>query len=1260
MNRWLPVTVLAVAAFALSGCQSLQPSGTGKAGAHGAVATLRCGTIDTASDAQVAASINLPPEKLVDLKNRRSVTNDDICSMPEHRYQRMMAKFETPKPDHPGEWATFRALQRRGSDGEVRPDGLINGLQQRRDLLALQAQAAANGKKLPSEAGINVTSWTDLGPGNIGGRIRAIAIHPTQTSTIFIGSVSGGIWKSVNGGASWSAVNDFMGNLSVSSIVFDPNNPDILYAGTGEGFYNADAVRGYGVFKSVDGGVTWNQLPATIPSSDKNSASYSWFYVNHLAIAADGTLLAATGGFFGNSGKIWRSTDGGTTWTATYSNRILDVRFDPNNSSKALATALAYNFTSQMWESHIIRSVDGGQSWTDVQIFTNNDSRIELAYTRADSQVVYASRDNANGEIWRSGDGGLSWTLTATPKHLGDQGWYDNTIWVDPTNPAHLVIGGIDLYRSTDSGVTWTKVSTWSLEPSSPHADHHIIVNDPGYDGGSNSRVYEGNDGGIYKADNIKVVNANGSNNGWTNLNNGLAITQFYGAAGSPATNRVYGGTQDNGSLLQPASGSSWTKVYGGDGGYCAVDASGSYLFGEYVYLQMHRSTNGGASPASPIDSGIGDAGSSTQTNFIAPFILDPNNDSTLLAGGSALWRSTNAKATPVTWSAIKSPAAKPISAIAVRQGEPGLIWVGHNDGSLYKSVDGTTSAPTWTPVGKGTGNSFTPARMVLRILVDKTSPDTVYVAYGGYAADNLYRTTNGGLTWQNIHGNLPTVPIFTIARHPVNASWLYAGTEVGLFTSMDAGATWKTSTDGPANVEISELFWLNNSTLVAATHGRGVFRATVVAADASTPVANNDSYTAGLNTELIVPRATGVLANDTDQQGSTLAAHLVTPPAHARTFTLNPDGSFIYYPEVNYLGSDSFTYQASDTFNQSAAATATITVKNSDQLPVNGVCGDSINSTFITPPTTGLCASGTPSVVTETTTWNWTCSGLNGGTTASCSAQKIVPITINGGAAFAAGTTVTLTLAAPGGQTFVRLSNDTIRWSKWLPLTQTMTWKLASKDGPKTVTAQFASSSTATTGQAYSAGIFLDTKAPGGSIKLNGGAKLTNNPTVSVSVTPKLPDTPDTLDGICLSESNLIPCSPFAPFASPVNYTITTPGDGKKTVFVTLRDKSGKSSKPLKGSITLDITPPTGSIFINKDALTTAIPLVSLKMTAVKATQMQLSLDGGATWGAWEKFASGKKVTLVSGPGENVVKVRFRDAAGNVSIDYSDSITLL
>lgn len=953
---------------------------------------LRCPDTAPLTDAAVAESISISVAQLADLRIARSVTNEDICTMPEAKYSRMLARFQAPKPDHPGEWASFRALQRRGSDGMVTADGLINGLQQRRQLLAQQAvtdpSAKGGGDILPM-AGTNANRWSSIGPGNIGGRIRAIAVHPTTPATIFIGSVSGGIWKTIDSGASWNPVNDFMGNLSVSSIVFDPANPDIIYAGTGEGFFNSDAVRGYGVFKSIDGGLTWNQLPATVPSTTVTDSTYSWFYVNRLAIAADGTLLAATRGYYSNRGNLWRSTDGGLTWSNTYNTgRVYDVRFDPNEPTKALAAVTGSS------DSYIFRSTDSGQSWTTVKTFTASSGRIELAYSKADSLTVYASRNNASGEVWQSTDGGANWALVSTPAHLGTQGWYDNTIWVDPTNPAHLLIGGLDLHRSIDSGATWTRISNWTYN-TSPHADHHAIVADPGYDGAGNRRVYFGNDGGIYKAEDITAVTSSSSANGWTNLNNNLFITQFYGAAGSAATGRVYGGTQDNGSLLQPASGNSWSKVYGGDGGFSAVDGSGSYLFGEYVYLKIHRSSNGGASQASYIYSGISDAGTSSGANFIAPFILDPNDDNTLLAGGNYLWRSSNAKAATPAWSSIKIPSTALISAIAVQEGDPGLIWVGHNDGTLYKSIDGTTTTPTWTAYGKGTGPAFTPSRMVNRILVDKAAPDTVYVAYGGYAANNLYKSTDGGTTWSSIHGTIPAVPIFAISRHPAISTWLYAGTEVGLFTSMDGGASWQTSNDGPANVEISELFWLDATTLVAATHGRGVFKTTVTSADADPPVANDDSYTAGMNWPLNVSAASGLLANDTDLQGLPLAVRTIGVPAHASSFTLYPDGSFTYIPVTNFTGSDSFTYKASDGINDSLTATVSITV-GSSTVPgapsgVTAAAGNASATVSFSAP----AADGGSAVL------DYTVSANPGGVTATGAASPLLVSGLSNGTAY-------------------------------------------------------------------------------------------------------------------------------------------------------------------------------------------------------------------------------------------------------------------
>jgi Bacterial Ig-like domain len=841
---------------ALSGCQGLTAGvGNKPAAASGPALNRRCPDLLPLDDQTVARSIDVSVERLTALKTYRSLTNNDICTMPDAALKRAFARLDKPKADHPGEWAEFRNKQRRSEDGKVKPDGLIKGIEHRKEMLrklhekqlaaekttpentiAAEGPSPPTGDIVAPAAGIAAGQWVGLGPGNIGGRVRAILIDPSNTNSIWLGSVSGGIWHSTDGGASWGAVNDFMGNLSVSSLVMAPNNPNVIYAGTGEGFYNGDAVRGAGVFKSTDGGVTWSQLAATTPSSDVNSDAYNWFYVNRLAMAGDGSaILAATRGYYSNSGGIYRSTDGGATWSLVYSGVMAwDIHYDPNDPGKAVASATTYNSSLGQWQSFLLKSVDGGRTWSIGGSFVSN-SRIELAYARSNSQTVYASRENAGGEVWKSVDGGGSWSKVSTPLHLGSQGWYDNTIWVDPTDASQLVIGGLDLWRSTNGGVNWTRISNWVNNmyngyPNVPHADHHVLVADPNYNGTTNRKLYNANDGGVFRAADISLATETG---GWQTLNNGLAVTQFYSAAGHAAGGgRIIGGTQDNGSLLKSATGTDWQAFYGGDGGFSATDGlNDNYLYGEYVYLQLHRSTNGGAT-ASSIYSGIADAGSSSAANFIAPFVLDPNDNNRMLAGGASLWQSLTVKSPVPAWSAIKASVGSNISAIAVAEGNSAIVWVGYTNGKVYHTSNGLTATPTWTQVGAAS----LPARMVNRIVIDRDDPNRVYAAFGGYNANNLYRTADNGLTWTNITGNLPSVPIFTIVRHPTNASWLYAGTEVGLFTSQDGGANWYTNSDGPANVEISELTWLDDSTLLAATHGRGMFKATVNLVPDTTP----------------------------------------------------------------------------------------------------------------------------------------------------------------------------------------------------------------------------------------------------------------------------------------------------------------------------------------------------------------------------------------------------------------------------------------
>jgi len=325
-------------------------------------------------------------------------------------------------------------------------------------------------------------------------------------------------------------------------------------------------------------------------------------------------------------------------------------------------------------------------------------------------------------------------------------------------------------------------------------------------------------------------------------------------------------------------------------------------------------------------------------------------------------------------------------------------------------------------------------------------------------------------------------------------------------------------------------------------------------------------------------------------------------------------------------------------------------------QSPINGSCGSNNGGIFTAAPTADLCSAGTASAVTGSGPWQWSCGGQYGGTTASCSARKLIPVMINDGALYTTSTAVTVILAAPKGLGFVRLSNNGIKWSKWRAVTPASPWKLSSGDGLKTVTAQFASSNTSTSGENYSDTINLDTKAPAGTVKVNGGKLFTNNSVVQITTTLKVPDTADTVDGICIGTSAA--CTNFTSFASSKNFTLSS-GDGKKTVFIVLKDKAGKISKPLKATITLDTVAPVGTLLINGGKPITITTAVALKLVAKGASEMQLSSDGGVNWDAWQKFAGSRKVTLPGGNGMKMVKVRFRDLAGNVSADCEDSIEL-
>lgn len=744
-----------------------------------------------------------------------------------------LAQTPIPTPtDHRAE-AAFRRLQLQDENGNIPADGITKAMQQKQ-AMAVDARVLIGGEvpkrtgPQPKVADLARTNWIELGPGNIGGRLRAVLTHPTDPKTLYAGAVRGGIWKTTNGAASWFPLNDFMGNLAVSCMVMDPTTPNIIYAGTGEGYNSGDPFRGGGIFKTTDAGATWRQLSATTNASFYEVFRLSICPTNHLI------LLTAT------ADGIWRTSDGGTNWSQTYPDApMVNVAFHPTDGSKCIASGSPI-FTP----SRALYSTNAGVTWTQATgIGMAPDGRIEVAYAPSSPNIVYASEDTNGGAIFISTNGGASYSLRNSGKYLtgtnylGTQGWYANCIWVDPTNLNNLVVGGLDIYRSTDGGSNLTQISQWFSAPTSAHADQQTIASAANFNGTSQTTVYFGNDGGIYSATNIFTVSLT---SGWSFLVHNMGVTDFYSSAGNPTSGTIIGGAQDNGSVRYTPSGGSqgWTTWGGGDGGTCAADQTDpNYFYGEYINLQIYRSSDGAVNQTY-IFNNLGDSGGvadpgdpdailSSSANFIAPFILDPNNQNTMLAGGSNLWRSVNVKAaspTNVVWTSIKAGIASGefISAIAVAQGNSDIIWVGYNDGSIYSTANGTAANPTWTQKNLGTPNL--PGRFCNSLTIDSTNANIVYATFGGFSADNVYRTTDGGTTWSNLAGNLPAVPIRTLAIAPFNHNYLYIGTQIGIFGSADYGATWSPNNEGPADVTTAQLTWMRNN-LIAATGGRGIWQ---------------------------------------------------------------------------------------------------------------------------------------------------------------------------------------------------------------------------------------------------------------------------------------------------------------------------------------------------------------------------------------------------------------------------------------------------
>ncbi len=688
-------------------------------------------------------------------------------------------------------------------------------------------------------------NWVNLGPtwahdsnyvaGQGNGRLNCIAFHPTDPKTFWVGAPAGGLWKTTDGGKTWSTTTDTLPVLGISSIVVDYSNPAVIYTATGDadgaGGGEGDT-KGIGVFKSTDGGKTFN--PTGLVATQSNP-----IYIFRLVMNPKNnrTLFAAS-----DSG-LYKTTDAGATWTnvAPGYNGYYDLVYKPGDTTTLYATCTSSSASTPAYV--ITKSTDGGNNWSTT--YTGLPSfvtRACLAVSPNSPNLVEVIADSGSavlGGLWRSTNSGSSFTqyLDATQpykNYLGfttdgsdyaGQAFYTLSFIINPANYKEKWIGGVNTWHTTDNGATWNIVSQWSADTanSTPprldlpvtHADKHAF----GYNPLTPNTLYECNDGGIVtSADNGKT---------WTNLSTGLSISEIYKVSVAQyRSNFVLIGLQDCGT--RGMQGNTWFDIDGGDGTQCLIDNSHrDIIYTGYPQGQFSRDSF----PNNPVNlydnysqnyvAGNIPATSTESGAWVAPLIMDSTNTNTLFVAYDRVFKSTNGG---YTWKSLsKVLSSYPFNAMAVANSNNANIWAGGQSDTVFY----TTNSTTWKKIAcsKITGD-VTNFNVVSGIAIHPSSVKEVWLTFGGYTSGiKVFKTINGGTSWVNMSGTLPNLPVNCITFTHGAADTVYIGTDMGIFYRDASMSDWSLYNTNLPHVPVKDL-QINyfDRTLYAGTFGRGLW----------------------------------------------------------------------------------------------------------------------------------------------------------------------------------------------------------------------------------------------------------------------------------------------------------------------------------------------------------------------------------------------------------------------------------------------------
>ncbi|MGB0879678.1 MAG: hypothetical protein ACPGTO_03845, partial [Polaribacter sp.] len=725
--------------------------------------------------------------------------------------------------------------------------------------------------------------WEERGPNNVGGRTRVVLFDPNDAThkRVFAGGVSGGLWVNndiTDANSSWTQVG-IDENLAISCMAVDPNNSQIMYIGTGE-LYTGDDALGNGVWRSMDGGATWTNV-YRVRGATTTGGNYlvsGTYYTTDIVVRdADGNsattndseVFVSVGGryytgspvstFIGLSDYgLFKSADTGTNWNRVTFDNVSGRPEAPNNLEIGSDNTLWISTTRNIYgdSGGSVYSSTNGNTFT-LKHTVSNARRTEIAVSKTDADKIYILAQLTTDPV------GLYLTTDAfatTPTTLAlpddvdtgipandftrGQAFYDLMLAVDPNNDAIAYVGGIDLFRTADSGTSWTQISKWSnnndlaaLNVPLVHADQHGWAFHP-----TNSDIaVNGNDGGVYYASSLS--GASSSTTAISARNKDYNVTQFYkGSIGQGTSPELLlAGAQDNGTQFVngASSGVNGTiEVFGGDGGFCFIDKDESYMIVSYVYnniLRLNLPYNGTGIYINQSNSG----------DFINPMELDDNLDILYTKWSSTQLARYSGITGTVAGATFSHALLSNISTIKVSPYTmaSSTIFVGTSDGTLAK-VENVNASPTITNIS---GGSFLGSVSAIEFGANE---DEILVTFHNFGVDSVWYTTDGGTSWANKEGDLPDIPVKAILMNPLNNDEVILGTEFGVWSTgnfKDASPSWTQSYNGMSGVPVTSFdFRTSDNTILASTYGRGMFTGKFTSRVVWTGTDSRDWATAG------------------------------------------------------------------------------------------------------------------------------------------------------------------------------------------------------------------------------------------------------------------------------------------------------------------------------------------------------------------------------------------------------------------------------